>query len=102
MPANVNKKLRYNFYVIVDEFGSVRVTKREGKLAAGERSVGMTLLLPEAVFRTPLLRATVEVPDTGQPGELTASVVAAAETQIRAATGLEVVLTAVKRSDDEP
>lgn len=95
------KLLRYDFHIIVDEFGSVRVTKREGKLAAGERSIGVKLLVPQSIFRAPLLRAEITVPDGGSPSELTAAVVAAAETEIRAATGLEVVLTAVKQGGDE-
>jgi len=101
MPATVAKRYRYDFHLIIDESGGVRVTKREGKLAAGERSIGVMLTVPQAIFRTPLLRAEIAVPDSGAPAELTAAVVAAAETEIRAATGLEVVLTAVKQEGEE-
>lgn len=101
MSAVLSKRLSYRFHLIIDEYGSVRTTKREGQLHAGERSIGVQLTVPQDIFRTPLLRAVIAVPDTGSPSEITAQVVASAQTEIRAATGLEVVLTAVKQ-DDEP
>ncbi len=55
------------FNLIFDEEGGLRLTRGEGKLDRGERSMGLTLKVPRSLWRTPQLKATIEIADAGIP-----------------------------------
>jgi hypothetical protein len=85
--------ITYEGNLIVDAKGGMRLTRAEGQLNPGERSVAVTLKVPRAVFRTPTLRAVITMPETSMPAELTAEGKAELEEKIRSATDLKIELS---------
>lgn len=67
MSRVTSTEVEYYFQLVFDEGGSVRLTRSEGKLDRGERSMGMLLKVPRSLWQTPTLRATVEIADPGNP-----------------------------------
>lgn len=55
------------FSLIFTESGDIRLTRGEGKLDRGERSMAMLMKVPRSLWRTANLRATIEIADPGNP-----------------------------------
>lgn len=87
------KRITYSGWLVVDELGAMRLSRAEPGLASGERAISVSLQVPRSLFRTPTLRATVVVPDGAAPALIEAETVAELERAVKAATGLELVLT---------
>lgn len=49
------------FWLIFDSEGGVRLTRAEPNLNRNERGMSMTVKVPHALFKTPCLRATMEI-----------------------------------------
>lgn len=85
--------MKVSCYLVVKPYG-VRMTKNKPNLVGNEVPVFVTLDVPDALFRTPQLRAVVTIP----PNSVTSSTITA-EVQdnvakaIKAATGMEVRLS---------
>ncbi len=60
-------RVEYSFWLAFDEQGGLRMTRTEPGVERGERAMAMTLTIPRTLFRTPSLRAKIEVEDQGPP-----------------------------------
>lgn len=88
--------MKVSFYLVVNRNGTVKTYKNKPALAFDEISIQQNLVLPDALFKKPLLEATVIVPDSAaMPTEIAADVVMNAKNAIEQATGLEVRLSIV-------
>lgn len=52
----------YSLQLVFDNAGGVRLTRMQGKLAANERALQLSVKLPTAVFSRPNFVARIEVP----------------------------------------
>lgn len=88
-----------NGWISFTEKGAARWSKGEPSLGRHERAIQISLKVPAAIFRTPSLRATIQVPaDAVAPAiELDASTVADAIKQI---TGLDVALRVIHPDEE--
>lgn len=80
-------------HLIFTADGDVRMTRGEPSLGRHERSMGLTVRVPLAIFRTPALRATIHVADPG--GHLPAVDVSAVSEALRGALGVDVDLVVI-------
>jgi hypothetical protein len=92
-----NDTVEMAFYLVFNEAGSVRLTRTEGKLDRGEKSMGLMLKVPRSLWKTPQLRATVEIADPGVP-QATIDV-QAASAALREVTGLDIDVRVVVPGD---
>lgn len=53
--------MKTKVFLIADAWGVVRLTKREPALNRGEVAVRLTVTIPDAVFKNPIVDASVEV-----------------------------------------
>lgn len=53
--------LEVGFWLIFDSMGSVRLTRGEPSLDRWERGMQMLVKVPLALFKTPTLRASIEI-----------------------------------------
>ena len=88
------KEIVYHMWLVFDEAGSCRMIRTEPALERGERAMKLAITVPRAVFRTPLLQATVTVPSPSvdPSGKITADVKLAAEDALKAVFGVDVKL----------
>lgn len=88
--------MKVDFYLIVNERGSVRLTKTKGSMKFDEIAVGIRLELPDALFYKPHLSAGIKIPDdAATPQEITAEVIENCKEAIEQATNLKVSLRLV-------
>lgn len=76
-------EVEMGFYLIFDETGHIRLTRTEGKLDRGERSMDLLLKVPRSLWRTAQLKAEISIADPGNPKaaiDVTAAVAAIRET----------------------
>lgn len=86
--------LEFGLWLAFSADGEVRMTRGEPGLAPNERAMSLTIRVPIALFRTPSLRAEIEIPTATDPsGIITADVRSAAEAALKQAIGVDVVLT---------
>lgn len=55
--------IEYSAWVVADAQGGLRLVRGQPDTARGEVAVSMTFRLPKSLFRKPLLRAEVHVPE---------------------------------------
>ena len=56
-------KVTDDCYIVMNDCGIQRMTKRPGKLARGEISVRVRLSVPESCFEEPAIMADIDVPE---------------------------------------
>ena len=82
---------------------SVRVASREPSLKAHERAIQLKLRLPVALWLTPKIVATVEVPaEDVSAREIPAQVLDAVEQSVAGIEGVQIEIRVVEPSDEEP
>lgn len=86
--------ITFDFHLVFGDDGQMRMSRTEPGLARNERAMACNITLPKALWKTPSLKATIVIPDTGAPLELTAKVDAAAEA-LRGALGVDIDLQVV-------
>jgi hypothetical protein len=59
-------KIDYSFWLVFDDAGGMRFSRGEPALARNERAMSCRTILPRALFRTPTLRATINVTEGGE------------------------------------
>lgn len=95
-------------YMVVNSRGAVKWKKYNPSLRFDEVAISTKLILPAALFKKPLIQATITIPpDAASPQEITAIVVEDAKQAISQATGLMVEIKVVhsesdSKKDDEP
>lgn len=83
-----------NFFLVVNDGGTVRAVKNRPDLKWNEISVAVKLDLPSQLFRKPQLSATITVPETSVSApEIEAGIADNIKEAIETATGYEVKLT---------
>lgn len=50
-------------FLVADSWGVLKLTKREPVLNRGEVAVRLTVTIPDAVFKNPIVDVSVDVPD---------------------------------------
>jgi hypothetical protein len=67
--VNRGHHFEIGFWLIFDNDGGVRMTRGQPSLDRNERGMQMSVNVPHALFKTPLLRAsmTIEAPEVGIP-----------------------------------
>jgi hypothetical protein len=81
---------RFDFWLVFDKEGPMRLTRKAGKLSRNERALFVQATLPQSLWETPTLKASIVVAD---PGSAQRSVdVAAAAEAVRQAIGLDIDL----------
>lgn len=85
-------------YLIINEHGGLRATKRRPALADNEIAIELTLDVPRTPFQRPALRAVIVLSEA-QPIQLTAEVMATIADAIRAATDMPISLELVGLPD---
>lgn len=89
--------LRVWGWLVLDERGGLRLTRKEGRLAPGERAIKLAVEVPRSIFRTPQLKATVTIPKDQSPEELVAKTQGLAD-QLGAGLGMTVTVIAPEAS----
>lgn len=82
----------YGGYLVVDEYGGMKLTRRRPALAARDVLVGLEVTVPMAVFRKPQLKASVVVPP--QAGVTDQQAIQAVVDVVQAGCAFEVEVTA--------
>lgn len=82
--------IEYGLWLSFSMAGDVRASRREPSLAAGWRAMKVTVRLPLALFRTPVLKAEIAVP-AADASDYRLTVEAAGE-QLKKALGLDIDL----------
>lgn len=85
--------INYGFWLIFDNAGSVRMTRTEPGVSRDERSMFIQATLPRSLWRTPTLRATIDV-KADPAGNYTAEIEAAADA-LRSALGVDIDLKVI-------
>jgi len=88
-----DKSVEYGFWLIFEEAGGVRLTRTEPNIDRAERSIFMQASLPRSLWRTPSLRGSLTIADTGQPSPLID--VNAASDALQAVLGIDIDLRVV-------
>lgn len=83
----------YGFWLVFEEAGGVRLTRSAPHLDRAERSMFIEAALPRSLWRTPTLRATVNV-NPGSAGTHEASIEVAADA-MRKALGVDIDLRVI-------
>ena len=78
----------YDFWLVFDDIGGVRLTRGEPDLQRGEHKIFMRATLPKSLWQRPQLRGSIVINDAGQPGATID--VQAAQDAVRSATGLDI------------
>ena len=88
--------MRTNFFLVVNNRGSVKVKSRAFSLGFNEISINVNLDLPDALFKKPTLQCKVQVPDSAVNNpEIEMKVVDNIADAIRAATGFEAQVSLI-------
>lgn len=86
--------MKTQFYLVVNDNGTVKTTKNRPNLNWNEVSIQTSLTLPDMLFRKPHLQATIVVSDeAAAPKEISVETADNIQSAIEEATGLEVRLT---------
>lgn len=88
------------FQLVFDERGNIRLTRTEGKLDKGERSMGVTLKAPRSLWRTAQLSARIEIADPGNPKAEIDVTAAAAAIRETLGDGVNIELTVADRAEN--
>jgi len=56
-------KMTFHMNIILSADGSARMTRTAAQLARDERALALAITVPSKIFRTPSLRATIQIPD---------------------------------------
>ena len=92
-----NTAIQFDFWLVFELSGSMRLTRREPKLDRGERSIYIEAVLPKVLWETPSLRGTINVAD---PGAMAATFdIAATAEAIKKAVGLDIDLRVAARDE---
>jgi|SRR5579859_7856286 len=76
-------RIEYGYWLVFGADGSLRFTRTEPQASRGERAMSCVATLPRSLFRTPELRATLTVADTGAPAiEIDVNAAASALSQV--------------------
>lgn len=84
--------IEYCFTLVFDDAGGVRLTRGRASLCRNERAMALTATLPLSLFRTPELRGCIRIDDPTGYAQPTIDI-AAAQTALRAALGVDIDLT---------
>lgn len=87
------EKVEYGLWLLFDENGSLRMTRTAPSVGRNERAMHLTLTVPRSVFRTPQLKASIEVAE-GAPAVQEIDIDAASEA-LRRVIGVDVDLRVV-------
>jgi hypothetical protein len=60
-----NNEVIYGFYLVFEEAGGVRLTRTEPHLDRAERAMFVQAKLPRTLWRTPSLRASIDIEIAG-------------------------------------
>lgn len=85
--------VEYGLWLVFDEAGGVRLTRTEPSLDRAERSMFISATLPRSLWRTPTLRAVIDV-KAGPAGAYEAKIEAAADA-LRGALGVDIDLKVI-------
>lgn len=85
--------VEYGFWLVFEEAGGVRLTRTEPSLDRAERSMFIQANLPRSLWRTPTLRAMVNV-KANAAGDYDANIEAAA-VALRYALGVDIDLRVI-------
>lgn len=76
-------RIEYGYWLVFGADGALRFTRTEPTTSRGERAMSCVATLPRSLFKTPELRATLTVADTGAPAiEIDVNAAAAALSQV--------------------
>lgn len=84
-------RMEYSFWLVFGADGSMRFSRTQPGLSAGERRMSCSAELPMILFRTPELKATIEVASPAAAAEFRIDAKAAAEA-LAGAIGCDVDL----------
>jgi len=91
--GQTTKKMRTEFYLVVNESGSIRTCKTQPNLKFNEVSVALTIDLPDNLFKKPMLSGVIEVPDSKvRPTVITPEITQDIQNAIKDHSGVEVRL----------
>lgn len=88
-----NTHVEYGFWLVFEEAGGVRLTRTEPHLDRAERSMFIQANLPRSLWRTPTLRALIDV-KPNPTGSYDANIEVAAEA-LRMALGVDIDLKVI-------
>lgn len=89
---------QFDFWLVFDKSGPMKMTRTQPKLSRTKRAVFMEVVLPNAIFETPSLRAKIDVADAGTP-PMTFNLNAITDA-VKQAVGLDIEMRVV--TPDEP
>lgn len=85
--------MKKQFFLTVSRNGSVKATKNHPNLDWDEISIGMTLDIPDQIFKKPLLTASITIPeDVAMKSPINAEVADNVAEAIEQSTGLKFVI----------
>jgi hypothetical protein len=80
-------------WLVIDDIGRMSLTRGQPKLSPKERAVSLTLTVPKSLFKTPSLKASITIPETVVPPEISAGTIAQLENVLKAGMGLDFKIT---------
>lgn len=93
--------MKTQFYLTVNNRGTVKATKNRPNLGFDEVAVEMNLTLPNALFTKPQLVASIVVPDSAAaPKEVSVETADNIRDAIESVAGMEVRLEIVRSESD--
>lgn len=85
--------IEYSGHLIVDGKGGMKLSRSQPGLAPGERAIKLTVKVPRAIFKTPALVASIEVPQDTSPPVINAETLGQIENALSMGVGLKVSVT---------
>ena len=94
--------MKTNCYLAINENGSVKLTKNYPYLNVGQVAMQVNIEIPDKMFQSPRLQATLKVPEKATlPEQISVEVIDNLEEQIKSVTGLEMRVNVVKEEGGE-
>lgn len=85
--------MKKQFYLTISRSGSIKATKNQPGLDWDEISIGMTLEIPDQIFKKPILNASITIPeDVAMKSPINAEVADNVAEAIEQSTGLKFVI----------
>jgi len=82
------------FWIVINQKGSIRATKRAPGLDWNEVAVRLTMDIPDELFERPRLEASIKIPQEAcVPDVISSEVIVNAKKAIERSTGLEIKLS---------
>ena len=85
--------ISFEGWLVISSTGKMSLTRNSPKLSPNERAVNLSLKVPKALFKTPALKASITIPDSVIPPEISAGTIAQLENVLKSGMGMDFEIT---------